>query len=255
MKQETKQRITKTTLRVLAGILLAALPVSFAVTRGQARYSVLPYRTAVRIEGSSDRSTFLRSEELLARLPFALTDSTLSPVKIGELEQTLLKNTAYLKEVRVYISPAARALNIDAVERHPILRYYRGGKAYFMDEEGVSVESRPGAAAEVPIATGMLTDSVLKNAVYPLALALAGDEDYRAFFPFIDVVSDRQIHLYPRIGDYIFELHGVATVEEDLKKVPIFYRKIVPQVGADKYSLVKLSYKDQIICTRRDADE
>ena len=255
MRPGRKARIGRTLLWTLAGALLAALPVSYAVTRGQARYSVLPYRTVVEIVRSSDHSSFLGEEEFLEQLPFALTDSVSSPIRTGALEQALVERTVYMKDVIVFVSPGARTLNIRAKERRPILRYYRGGKAYFLDDEGISAESRPGAAAEVPIAAGALTDSVLLQTVYPLALFLAGDEDYRSFFPFIDVVSGSKIHLYPRIGDYIFELHGVATVEEDLKKVPIFYRKIVPQVGADKYSLVKLSYKDQIICTRRDADE
>ena len=253
MKRETRQRITKTTLRVLAGILLLTLPVSFFASRGQARYAVLPYKTEVRIDRSSPRSAFLREDEILRELPFALTDSASSPVKIQELEHALIEKITYLKSAKVFISPATQTLNVQVLERKPILRYYRAGKTYFLDEEGISVLARTGAAADVPIATGALTDSVIASTVYPLALHLSRDEDWGSFFPFIDVISARQLHLYPRIGEYVFELHGVSTLREDLKKVPIFYQKIVPQVGANKYSLVKLSYKDQIICTRKDA--
>lgn len=256
MTKETRHKITRSILFVLAGLLLLALPVSYILSQGQARYAVLPYKTIVKIERSSPRSSFLRTEEIIKELPFSIEDSVSSPVRIGELERTLSEKIAYLKRAEVFISPSARTLNIRVIERTPILRYYRGGKAYFLDEEGVSVPGRVGAAALVPIATGNLTDSVITSTVYPLASYLSQSNDYRTFFPFIDVLSGRQIRLYPRIGDYVFELHGVATLSEDLSKVPLFYKKIVPQVGANKYSLVKLSYKDQIICTRReDADK
>lgn len=252
MKKETKHKITKTVLRVLAGVLLLVLTVSFFVSRGQARYAVIPYKTIVKIDRSSPRSAFLREEEVVKELPFSLKDSISSPVRIGELEHTLVEKISYLKSAKVFISPATRTLNVHVLERTPILRYYRGGKSFFLDEEGVSVPSRVGAAADVPIATGMLTDSIISSTVYPLAGYLSRSDAYRTFFPFIDVISDRQVHLYPRIGDYIFELHGIATLEQDLDKIPIFYKDIVPQVGANKYSLVKLSYKDQIICTRQE---
>ena len=256
MKKETGHQITRGLLIVLAGLLLLALPVSYVLSQGQARYAVLPYRTIVKIERSSPRSAFLRTEEITEKLPFSLSDSVSSPVKIGQLERTLSEKIAYLKRVEVYISPSSRTLNIRATERTPLLRYYRGGQPFFLDEEGVSVPGRVGAAALVPIATGNLTDSVIASTVYPLASYLSRSDDYRTFFPFIDVLSGRQVRLYPRVGDYVFELHGVATLAEDLSKVPLFYQKIVPQVGADKYRLIKLSYKDQIICTlREDVDK
>lgn len=251
MRRESKKKIERQVLRVLATLLVLALPITFFLSRGQARYSVLPYKTIIKIERKGPRSAFLRAEEVRKELPFSITDSTPSPVRIGNLERELISKITYIREAEAYISPSTGTLNILLYERTPILRYYRAGRAYFMDDEGVCIPSRMGAAADVPVATGMLTDSVLKATVFPLAHYLSESDRYRTFFPFIDVLGPRQVHLYPRIGDYIFELYGVATLEEDLSKIPIFYKEIVPHVGADKYSLIKLSYKDQIICTRR----
>ena len=255
MKKETRHRIRKTTLRVIAGLLVALLPITFFLSRGEARYAILPYKTLVKIDRTSPKSSFLGEEEVVAQLPFALTDSVSSPVKIEELEHRLTENIAYIKRATVYISPSARTLNIRITERNPILRYYKGGKVFFLDDEGISVPGRIGVAADVPIAAGALTDSVITHTVYPLALYLSRSETFRTFFPYIDVLSDRQLHLYPRVGDYIFELHGVSDLPTDLEKVPIFYKKIVPQVGVEKYRLVKLSYRNQIVCVLRDAHQ
>lgn len=42
------------------------------------------------------------------------------------------------------------------------------------------------------------------------------------FFGLIDVKSETCVHLYPRVGDFIFELQGIETIGDDLDKIPIF---------------------------------
>lgn len=54
------------------------------------------------------------------------------------------------------------------------------------------------------------------------------------------------------MGTVVFELHGLETLEQDLAKIPVYYNKIEPQVGTNKYSLVKLSYDNQIVCVKRE---
>ncbi len=236
---------------ISATLLLTLLLGSYLLSRGQARFAVYPYKTHISILGGTEESSFLRQSEIIDLLPFSTKDSTSMPIRTEWLEQTLLHEIPYVRSACAYVSPSTRTLNITILERTPIIRYYRGGETYFMDDEGVTIRGRIGSAAYVPIAMGNLNDSILHSTLYPLATHLHASKDYRHFFSLIDIVSERKVHLYPRVGDYIFELHGLDTIDEDLDKIPIFYKKILPKTGTNHYKLIKLSYKDQIVCQRR----
>lgn len=248
----SKQRVIQSLLLIAAGVLVLILIGSYPLSRRQARFAVFPYKTRVNILGGSQESSFLRQTEVTDLLPFSLTDSSSMPIRTAHLEQELVREIPYVRYACAYVSPATRTLNINILERTPIIRFYRDGQTYFMDDEGISIRGRVGSAAYVPVAIGMLTDSIVQSTLYPLATYLHESKEYRHFFSLIDIVSERKVHLYPRVGDYIFELHGLGTLEEDLSKIPIFYEKILPQTGTNQYRLIKLSYKDQIICQRRE---
>lgn len=246
-----RQRTIQILLQVAAGLLLLILLGSYPLSRGQARFAVLPYKTRIHILGGTQESSFLRESEVAELLPFSLKDSSSMAIRTGQLEEDLTSEIPYVRYASAYVSPATRTLNISILERTPIIRYFRGGESYFMDDEGVSIKGRVGSAAYVPIATGLLTDSIIQSTLYPLATYLHHHKDYRHFFTLIDIAPGRKIHLYPRVGECVFELHGLSTLDEDLSKVPVFYQKILPQTGTNRYKLVKLSYKDQIVCQRK----
>ena len=46
-------------------------------------------------------------------------------------------------------------------------------------------------------------------------------------------------------------LGSFADFEEKLDNLRLFYEKAIPKVGWEKYSIISLKYKDQIVCTKR----
>lgn len=246
-----KPRLRHTLLITLSLLLTLGLIGSFLLSRRGGDYRILPYKTRISIRGDA-KSAFLTSDEVFKLLPFHSTDSTFTSVRPHEIESLLTTQSPYIRHAQVYVSPSARALNVRIDERHPIITFYRGRQSYYLDSEGREIEGMVGTSAYVPVAVGHLTDSIVQSTLLPLAQFLRSESRWTGFFGLIDIRSEEVIHLYPRVGDFIFELQGIATLDEDLNKIPIFYKEIVPKAGADKYHLIKLSYKDQIVCRKRD---
>lgn len=245
-----KPRIRHTLITITAILLLILLVGSFVTSRGVEDFRVLPYRTQIHVRGDA-KSAFLSDEEVFRLLPFKSTDSTAIAVRPHELESLLTAQSTYIRRAEVYVSPSSRALNVRVDERHPILTFYRGDQSYYLDSEGKEIVNRVGTSAYVPVAVGNLSPEIIQSTLFPIAQFLQKESKWTHFFGLIDVQSESCIQLYPRVGDFIFELQGIETIAEDMGKIPVFYKDIVPKVGSDKYKLIKLSYKNQIVCRKR----
>lgn len=246
-----KEKLIKTFLWILAIALVGLLVISYFTLRGQARYSVYPYLTTINIRHDRKSKDLLPEELIISQLPLDLKDSTLQAVNTEMLEETLKEKIPFIKSVDAYVSPSDHRLNISVVGRKPVLRLFTSGGSYFLDEEGNTLATKGGVAVYLPvIKIDHLNDEIQKEVLMPLAHFLHKNEKWYAFFGMIEVLPDYKIHFYPRVGDYIFETIGADHLEDDFEKIPIFYNKIVPQVGANKYRLVKLSYDNQIVCQK-----
>jgi cell division protein FtsQ len=62
----------------------------------------------------------------------------------------------------------------------------------------------------------------------------------------IDPLGD--ITIYPQVGDEVILLGKPEDLKSKFSRLKLFYKKILPQKGWNKYDLVNLKYKDQIIC-------
>lgn len=63
---------------------------------------------------------------------------------------------------------------------------------------------------------------------------------------FID--NQGMITLYPQMGRQVIEFGTATDIESKFRKLKIFYKKILPVKGWNRYSKISLAYQDQIIC-------
>lgn len=245
-----RHRLRKILLWTFALSLVVLLTMALIGAKRYTSYTIRPALTKLSISYESGED-FIDEESLLEHLPFDVEDSTLISVHLAEVENLIFTELPYTRDVNAYISPATHSLNIHVTSREPILRFLQAGKWYFMDSEGKPMPTRLGASAHVPVAVGNITEDTQVTTLYPLASYIAQHTEWQHFFGLIDIKSARKIHLYPRVGDYIFELQGVDNLDEALDKIPLFYQKIVPQLGSNQYKIIKLSYRDQIVCKKR----
>lgn len=62
---------------------------------------------------------------------------------------------------------------------------------------------------------------------------------------------NKEVELIPRVGRFRIVLGSLDDFEEKLNKLRLFYDQAIPKVGWDKYSVIDLKYKNQIVCTKK----
>lgn len=154
-------------------------------------------------------------------------------------------------------------------QRVPLMRVMPdNGGDYFVDEDGVVVRKRnlynPRlhiVEGNVNISSAMLNgvsvlDTTIKNSIlkdiYHLVTYINDDKFWSAQIDQIYVDGNDEIDLIPRAGNQLIHLGTAENYEGKLRNLQAFYDKVLPEVGWNKYSLINLEFKDQIVCKRRD---
>lgn len=172
-----------------------------------------------------------------------------------------------LKVAEVYMT-IDRTLKIYVDQRDPVMRVMpEEGGDYFVDDEGVVVRKRnlynPRlhiVGGNINITTAMLNGvSVLDTSIrytvlrdiYHLVNYINDNSFWSAQIDQIYVDRDDEIDLIPRVGNHIIHLGTIENYEGKLRNMETFYEKVLPDVGWNKYSLINLEFKDQIVCRKR----
>ena len=82
----------------------------------------------------------------------------------------------------------------------------------------------------------------------PFFQYIENNEFWKAQISQIIVAKDGGIVLIPTIGTTRIDFGLATNIENKFKKLFIFYQKVIPNKGWNKYSWVQLKYKNQVIC-------
>ena len=108
-----------------------------------------------------------------------------------------------------------------------------------------------GFAAYVPLATGNISEEYAKNQLFDFAQFLQKNKFWDSQIEQIHVNSKLDIELVPRVGNHYIILGKIEDYKENLTKLKLFYDKGLNKVGWNKYSVINLKFKDQVVCTKR----
>jgi cell division protein FtsQ len=172
-----------------------------------------------------------------------------------------------LKEAEVYTTIDG-VLHVSVDQRDPVMRVIADGGDYFVDEDGIVVPGRGLYTPRLHIVEGniritgpmlngvSILDTSVKNSilkdVYQLVNYINNDNLWSAQIDQIYVDNDDEIDLIPRLGNNIIHLGTTENFEGKLRNLEAFYRKVLPVVGWNKYDLINLEFKDQIVCRKRE---
>jgi cell division protein FtsQ len=172
-----------------------------------------------------------------------------------------------LKTAEVYLTIDG-TIHVYADQRNPVMRVIPdNGGDYFIDKEGIVIRRRnlynPRLhiiSGNVNISSKMLDgisvlDTSIKNSIlkdiYQLVNYINDDKFWSAQIDQIYVDGNDEIDLIPRVGNQLVHLGTTENYEGKLRNLEAFYDKVLPEVGWNKYSLINLEYKDQIVCKKR----
>lgn len=172
-----------------------------------------------------------------------------------------------LKVAEVYMTIDG-ALHVFVDQRDPVMRVIPDeGGDYFVDEDGVIVRRRNLYTPRLHIVEGnvhisksmlegiSVFDTSIKNSILPdiwhFVKYIEGDNFWSAQIDQIYVDDRDEIDLIPRVGNHLIHLGTFDNYRGKLRNLSAFYEKVLPEAGWNKYSVIDLEYKDQIVCKRR----
>jgi cell division protein FtsQ len=159
-------------------------------------------------------------------------------------------------------------IHIYADQREPVMRVMPdGGGDFFIDEDGIVVRHRNLYTPRLHIVGGnihitadmlsgvSILDTSIKNTIlkdiYELVNYINDDDFWAAQIDQVYVDSNDEIDLIPRVGNQTVHLGTMENYRGKLRNLDAFYEKVLPEVGWNKYYLINLEFKDQIVCKRR----
>lgn len=190
------------------------------------------------------------------------------------LEKIVLSNP-FVERVEVY-STLDGNLHIDAWQRDPIVRVYNmQNEQFFIDKNGAFMPVSEKYTPAVIVANGFIFNTysemkiapppVLKNLnnidsltiprminqVYKVASFVANDTFWSANTQQIFVNELQEIELVPRVGDHRILIGDTTELKNKFERLFLFYQKGLSNTGWNKYSLINLKFKDQVVCTKK----
>jgi cell division protein FtsQ len=225
-------------------------------------------RVSINIIDSSDYNFVTKSQ--LLNLVYSnggkIIGMPVKEIKMTDIENRI-NDLRELKEAEVYTSIDG-TLHVYIDQRNPVMRVIPDdGGDYFIDEDGFvfrrrslytprlhivegNIDITPAMLDRVSILDTSIKNTILKD-VYDFVRYINSSSFWSAQIDQIYVDRKDEIDLIPRVGNHIIHLGTFEDYRDKLRNLNAFYDKVLPEVGWNKYSVVDLEFRDQIVCKRR----
>lgn len=188
----------------------------------------------------------------------ALEGKTLSALPIHEMEQ-VLSAIPFIKKAEI-TADMDGTLIIQMEQRTARLRVInRAKQAFYLDEAGVKMPLSPYYTPRVPVANGWIDESFetldsirtpLLMDLYKAADFIQSDTLWNNQIEQLYVNEAGEIELVPRVGNQTIILGNADSLERKFEKLFLFYKEVIPAVGWDYYTKVKLNFAGQVVCEK-----
>lgn len=138
-------------------------------------------------------------------------------------------------------------ISLNIRQREPVLRVI-GVENYYIDTNRRVMKASYKTACHVPVITGFVTRDMAQNELFDFACWLDDHTFWNAQIEQINVLSNREIELVPRVGGHIILLGSLHDYESKLNKLKIFYDDGLSKMGWEPWKEVDLRFKGQIVC-------
>ncbi len=187
--------------------------------------------------------------EMVINLPY-------ETFKLKDIEARV-KNHKYVQSAQVYRDLAGNMM-IDARQERPIARILNSsGADFYISEAGEILPVSRRFTARVMVLKGsffnkyldknMLADQQGKD-LFQFIKFIEKDKFWSAQFAQLEVDKRGMIEIFPQVTKQTIEFGSTHQFDKKLKNLKIFYDKILPDRGWNRYNRVNLEFENQIIC-------
>ncbi|MEI7896108.1 MAG: hypothetical protein WCJ26_03670 [bacterium] len=191
-------------------------------------------------------------------------------INTGAIEKAIRKQ-AYVAKVAVYENNEGTVF-IDIRQREPMLRIInRKYESFYLDESGTLLPVNQNFSARVLVANGIIDDSYTKNPnyqvnilslsdsayydslltnLYKLSMYITHDQFLKAQIGQVYVNEFGEFELIPRIGNHVILLGKAEDLDDKFKRLFAFYKFGLNKIGWNKYNVINIKYKNQVVCSK-----
>lgn len=230
---------------------------AFASIRGQKKICNKVYITI-----DNEYNNYFISDREVKDILTRYGNTRLEGLKVEEIDlkslEIRIKSHKFVRNAQVYRDLAGN-INIKIKQNRPIARIVHADSEQdiYIDEEGNSLPlSDRFTARVVPITQserapslrkGFFQDSTGKGYL-SLLKYIEKDAFWKAQIAQMHIDAKGKISFLPQVGNETIEFGKPDNIEQKFKKILIFYKKVLPAMGWNKYTRVNVEFNDQIIC-------
>lgn len=167
-----------------------------------------------------------------------------------------IKAHKFVKQAQVYRDLEGN-INVTVKQNRPIARLLHANTDAYIDQEGNILPLSDRFTARVlPITKSVLAPAFTKEffqdsagrAFLDLIEFIQQDEFWKAQIAQMHIDARGKVVFLPQIGDQNIEFGKPEEIPAKFRKLLIFYQKVLPVVGWDRYKRVNVEFNNQIIC-------
>ena len=180
--------------------------------------------------------------------------------------EDIVKQNPYIESSDVSVSIKG-TIQINAVQRTPIVRIIQNSKQFYLDNSGKYIPASRINNPNVIIASGYIigtiSDEMEMNKkgidttendfyrIYKLATYLIEHRNLKPLFDHIYICQNGDIELVPKIGNHTIVIGDLNNLDEKFENLFAVYNKGFSSIGWDSYKKINLKFKNQVVCTKK----
>jgi cell division protein FtsQ len=191
-----------------------------------------------------------------------LEKSAISSLDLAAMENQLAKSE-WIRKAELFFDNN-KVLQVKISEREPIARLFTvSGSSFYIDSSLNYLPLSDKFSARLPVFTSFPTDvKIIKKRDSALLQGVKILSEYINAHPFwmaqidqIDISNEGHFDLIPKLGNQVIRFGDADNYEQKFNKLLAFYKQVETKVGWNKYAVLDLQYKNQVVGVVRDAAE
>ena len=260
-KQYTFRNIMTATVWILLGAGVIVLLVA-AISKKDTQ---LLSRMEITIKGVQNHY-FINKEDVKGILEKVntkpLDNAMVSTLDLVSMEKELQKEK-WIKNAEIFIDNN-NVLQVKVTEREPVARVFTTtGASFYLDSSLMRLPLSKKFSARLPVFTSFPTDvivltkadSILLRNIKVMSEFIEKDEFWMAQIDQVDITPNGSFELIPKVGNQVIRFGDMQNYEEKFNNLLAFYKKVQIKAGWNKYSVLDVQYKNQVVAVKRDAVE
>jgi len=210
---------------------------------------------------------FINRDQVLSTINAidSINQLQVSKVKNIDIEQAIIGNP-YVDKVDIYTTINSNLL-VNIKEKQPIIRIYdKSGNSFYVDEKGDIFPISRQYAPRVIIANGYIKEEVMNpkgniidsiynksifKEIFKLTQLINKNNLLKAQINQIYVNSKGNFDLIPELGNHLIQFGTMEDAEIKIRNLDAYYKKYLKTNIWDSYKTINLTYRNQIVCTKK----